>query len=222
MTGRREAVVGLMGEALRLLPERAIYWEERRALLVADAHFGKAATFRAGGIPVPGGTTSEGLHRLTRALEWTGAERIAFLGDFLHARAGRAPATLETLLAWRRRHSQLEMLLVRGNHDREAGDPPRELGMDCVDAPVVEGPFVLTHHPVRLHDGYGLAGHVHPAVRLTGPARERQRLPCFWFGSRGAVLPAFGEFTGAADVSPAPGDRIYVVAGEAVLEIMRD
>ena len=219
MSGRREAVVELFGQTLRLLPERAIYWEEQRALLVADAHFGKAATFRAGGIPVPGGTTAEGLHRLTRALEWTGAERIAFLGDFLHARAGRAPATLETLLGWRRRHPGLEMLLVRGNHDREAGDPPRELGMDCVDAPVVEGPFVLTHHPVRAPEGYGLAGHVHPAVRLSGPARERQRLPCFWFGPRGAVLPAFGEFTGAADVSPAPGDRIYVVAADAVLEI---
>jgi uncharacterized protein len=209
----------LLGQTLRLLPERAIFWEERRSLLVADAHWGKAATFRAGGIPVPGGTTTEGLHRLSRALEHTGAEAIVFLGDFLHARAGRAAGTLRSLAAWRDRHADLDLLLIRGNHDREAGDPPDDLGIRCVDAPLREGPFLLAHHPTRSPSAYGVAGHLHPAVRLTGRARERQRLPCFWFARDGVVLPAFGEFTGVADVSPAAGDRIFVVAGDAVLEI---
>ena len=219
MSTKREVRLEIFGESLRLLPERAAYWEERRALLLADPHWGKAATFRAGGIPVPGGTTKEGLQRLTRGVERTGAERIVFLGDFLHARSGRAPATLETLLAWRHRHPELELILIRGNHDRHAGDPPQELGIRCLDGPVAEGPFLLSHHPLRGGEGYGLAGHIHPAVRLAGPARERQRLPCFWFGESGAVLPAFGAFTGTADISPAPGDRVFVVAGEAVIEI---
>ena len=209
----------LLGQTLRLLPERAIFWEERRSLLVADAHWGKAATFRASGIPVPGGTTREGLQRLTVAVERTGAEAVVFLGDFLHARAGRAAGTLRTLAAWRERHPHLDLLLIRGNHDREAGDPPEDLGIRCVDAPVREGPFLLAHHPAGSPAAYGIAGHVHPTVRLTGRARERQRLPCFWFGRHGVVLPAFGEFTGGADVSPVPGDRIFVVAGEAVIEI---
>lgn len=219
MSGRRDARLSLFGEGLRLLPERAIYWEERRALLVADAHWGKAATFRAGGIPVPGGTTHEGLARLSRALQRTSAGRVIFLGDFLHARAGRAPGTVGALTAWRDRHPELELLLVRGNHDRHAGDPPPALEVVAVDPPVVEGPFVLAHHPAATTAGYVLAGHLHPAVRLTGPARERQRLPCFWFGPRVAVLPAFGDFTGTAPITPAPGDRIFAVAGEAVLEI---
>lgn len=214
-----DVLLHLLGETLVLLPERAIYWEERRALLVADAHWGKAATFRASGIPVPGGTTAEGLRRLSHALVRTGAERIVFLGDFLHARVGRSPGTLRTLSAWRDRHAHTAMLLVRGNHDREAGDPPGMLGIDCVDPPVVEGPFTLAHFPQRLPGVYGIAGHVHPAVRLSGPARERQRLPCFWFSDRGAVLPAFGEFTGLADISPAPSDRIFVVAGDSIVEV---
>ena len=55
----------LLGQTLMLLPERAMFWRERQALLVADAHWGKAAAFRARGVPVPRGTTLEGLRRLT-------------------------------------------------------------------------------------------------------------------------------------------------------------
>lgn len=211
--------LSLLGQTLCLLPERVIFWEERRSLLVADAHWGKAATFRAGGIPVPGGTTRAGLHRLTRALERTGADAIVFLGDFLHARAGRAAGTLRTLAAWREGYPRLDLLLIRGNHDREAGDPPEDLGVRCVDAPLREGPFLLAHHPTGSPSSYGIAGHLHPTVRLTGRARERQRLPCFWFAPHGLVLPAFGEFTGGANIHPASGDRIFVVAGDAVIEI---
>lgn len=219
MSGAGDLSLGVHGERLWLLPERAIFWEDRRLLLIADPHWGKAAAFRAGGIPVPGGTTREGLARLSHALVRTGARGVVVLGDFLHARSGRAPGTLRTLEEWRAAHRELEMLLVRGNHDRHAGDPPESLGIECVDGPVGMGPFRLSHHPVAASAGYGLAGHVHPAVRLTGRARERQRLPCFWFAPGGAILPAFGEFTGAADISPAPGDRVFVVAEGAVVEV---
>jgi hypothetical protein len=44
-------------------------------------------------------------------------------------------------------------------------------------------------------------------------------LPCFHFGANVAILPAFGEFTGTALVRPVAGDRVYVVAGERVLEM---
>lgn len=219
MRSGREAHLNIAGEGLRLLPERALYWERERTLLVADPHWGKAAAFRAAGVPVPGGTTREGLRRLTRALEESRAQRVVFLGDFLHARTGRTEATLEALLVWRQHHPEVDLLLIRGNHDRGAGDPPPELGIRCTDGPVREGRFLLAHHPSTAPELYGLAGHVHPVVRLVGPARERHRLPCFWFGMRGAILPAFGDFTGGAAVSPTPGDRVFVVAGGGVIEI---
>jgi DNA ligase-associated metallophosphoesterase len=213
--------VELRGASFLLLPERAAFREGAGTLLVADAHFGKGATFRAAGIPVPRGTTLHGLARLDAALDRTGARRVVFLGDFLHAREGRAPATLAALGAWRRRHAGVEMLVVRGNHDRHAGDPPPALGFACVDAPVVEPPFVLAHHPGTSDAGYVLAGHLHPGVELAGPARQRERLPCFWLGAAGAVLPAFGDFTGLAAVTPAAGDRVFVVAGSEVVRVDR-
>jgi len=211
--------VEVAGERLVLLAERAALWERASTLLVADAHWGKAAAFRAGGIAVPGGTTAGGLARLTAALERTGARRLVFLGDLLHARTGRAPATLATVRAWRERHARVEMLLVRGNHDRGAGDPPPELGIECVDPPLAEAPFVLAHHPEPAAGGYVLAGHLHPGVRLAGAGRQRERLPCFWFGAGVGVLPAAGDFTGLAEVRPAPGDRVFVVAGSEVVEV---
>jgi uncharacterized protein len=207
------------GERLWLLVERAAFWPRESLLLVADPHFGKAAAFRAAGLAVPGGTTAEGLRRLDAALARTGAARLAFLGDFFHARSGRAAQTLASLLAWRAAHPALDVLLVRGNHDRHAGDPPPELRIRAVDDPLSAAPFVLAHHPRPSANGYVLAGHLHPAVKLRGIGRQREVLPCFHFGPEVGVLPSFGDFTGAARIVPAEGDRVFVVAGGEVLAV---
>jgi len=45
-------VTTVRGEELLLLPQRALWWPAQKTLLVADLHFGKAATLRAHGIPV--------------------------------------------------------------------------------------------------------------------------------------------------------------------------
>lgn len=215
----RDATAVVTGEQLVLLAERAVYWPRANALLVADPHFGKAAAFRAGGVPVPRGTTSENLRRLDAAIGRTGATRIVFLGDFLHAREGRAPETLRVLNDWRATHAAMDMLLVRGNHDARAGDPPRELAIRCDNAPVIESPFVFAHHPTTSDHGYVLCGHIHPGVWLHGAGRQFERLPCFWFGARTGVLPAFGEFTGLASVDVVAGDRVWVVAGDEVIRV---
>jgi DNA ligase-associated metallophosphoesterase len=199
------------GERLQALAEAALFWPEQQTLFVADAHFGKGASFRAGGIPVPDGTTAGNLSRLDQALTRTGATRLIFLGDLLHARAGRAEQTVERVTAWRKRYQELDCLLVRGNHDRHAGDPPTEWKVGCLDAPFVQEPFVLLHEPAETEEGYVLAGHLHPAVRV-GRGKLAETLPCFLFGKRKALLPAFGEFTGTATVRPEPGDRVIILA----------
>jgi DNA ligase-associated metallophosphoesterase len=204
------------GEELHLLRERAVYWPRRATLLVADPHFGKAAAFRSAGVPVPAGTTAGTLARIDAALARTSATRLVFLGDFLHAREGRSVATLDALGAWRGTHAAVDVLLVRGNHDRRAGDPPPALHIRCVDAPLVDPPFAFVHHPGEVPDAYALAGHIHPSVTMVGRGRQRTRLPCFWFGAKWAVLPALGEFTGLANVEPVAGDELFVVAGESV------
>jgi DNA ligase-associated metallophosphoesterase len=211
--------ITIRGETLLLMAERCALWRERQMLLVADPHFGKAAAFRAGGIPVPSGTTTDTVARLRHAVSRTGATCISFLGDFLHARSGRSDETLQALDEWRSASPSVGLTLVRGNHDRHAGDPPRELEIECVDAPYALHPFVLAHHPSPSDDGYVLAGHVHPGVRLYGRGGQRERLPCFVFGPDYAVMPAFGEFTGLADVDPDASADVYAVADGEVIRI---
>jgi len=217
-----DLVIRVHGEELALMPERCVFWRAKETLLIADPHSGKAATFRAGGIPVPTGTTDEALSRLQRAMGRATAKRIVFLGDLLHAKAGRSRSMLQALGQWRSANSTMEVLLVRGNHDRRAGDPPGDLRIDCVDAPYVMRPFILAHHPVAIEGEYVIAGHVHPGVRLYGAGRQRVRLPCFVFGSAGAILPAFGDFTGFADSEPEADSGVYAIAGETVIEIKID
>jgi DNA ligase-associated metallophosphoesterase len=214
-----DAEITLLDERLVLLPERAVYWPARHALIVADAHFGKAASFRAHGIPVPRGTTSENLERLDAMLGRYPVRQIIFLGDFLHHRKGRADATLAALAAWRAKRPELDLLLVRGNHDGHAGDPPRDLRVKVVSEPYRLDPFVLCHEPSEAKRGFALSGHLHPAIVLRGRADERVRLPCFWFAPDYAVLPAFGSFTGSYLIQRQPGDQVFVVADEHVIPV---
>ena len=206
------------GCTLVLLAQRALWWPQQRTLLVADVHIGKAAAFGALGVPVPGAADAGTLGRLGALLRDTGAARLAILGDLLHAPAAQAPAVVAQLSAWRERHATTEMVLVRGNHDARAGDPPAALRIDVVDEPWAVGPFLLCHEPRARAGGYVLAGHLHPAVALAGRA-DRLRLPCFWFGREVGVLPAFGEFTGSLTVRPAAGERVFALAGEQVFEL---
>jgi DNA ligase-associated metallophosphoesterase len=211
--------ISLVGEEVQLFAERAMYWKRKSTLLIADTHWGKAATLRSAGLPIPGGTTRADLERLSLLVARTGARRVVFLGDVIHARQGRAVRTLGAVAEWRAAHKELELVLVRGNHDVRAGDPPAELEMRCVDAPLVEEPFVFQHYPVASSLGYALGGHTHPAVRIYGRAGEKASLPCFYFTPLCGTLPAFGSLTGCAFVQPTDADRVYGIGDDEVLLI---
>jgi DNA ligase-associated metallophosphoesterase len=205
----------LAGEMTLLLPEKALYWPREKMLVIADIHFGKAAAFRSLGIPVPSGTTTQNLDALDELVREHSAEHILFLGDFLHARAAHAASTQAALLAWRQRNPQLTLTLVRGNHDKHAGDPGAVLKIDMVDEPHTVGALSFCHHPDIAAPGYVLAGHVHPAYRLV-TRFDALRLPCFVVGATRMILPSFGAFTGGHTITREEGESIYVTSGEAI------
>lgn len=206
------------GERLHLLAERAIWWPAQQALLVADVHIGKSATFRALGVPVPSATDARTLDRLATLIAATRAARLLVLGDLLHAAHVHEPTVLAPLERWRWQHAALEIVLVRGNHDARAGDPPGVLDIHVVDEPLRMGPFALCHEPRANDAGYVLAGHLHPSVHLAVRA-DALRLACFWFGKAVGVLPAFGEFTGSLTIRRAAGDRVFAIAGDRVVAL---
>ncbi len=207
----------ICGETVWLLPHKTLYWPRERLLAVADIHFGKAAAFRAHGIAVPHGTTLDNLAALDAALAMVDVAHLVFLGDFLHAQA--AHAATAALLAWRARHAGLRITLVRGNHDRHAGDPAALLALDVVDEPYHVAPFAFCHHPdFPAGTGHVVAGHVHPVYRLSD-GRDALRLPCFVAGAQRTILPAFGAFTGGYALRLEAGDRVFVVAGDVVFSV---
>jgi uncharacterized protein len=211
--------VELGGAQWELLADGAAFWCERRWLVIADAHFGKAATFRARGVPVPHGTTTTTLDRLDRLIDALDPAALVILGDFLHAREAHAPGTLAALVAWRERRANLDIVLVEGNHDRSAGRPPTDLKIEVVTEPWHVDSLAFCHYPQFVSGAAALAGHLHPAIRLYGRADDSVRMPCFWLREGLAVLPAFGAFTGGARFEREPGDRVVALAEGLLYEI---
>lgn len=207
---------------MALLTERAAWWPRRKAVLIADPHFGKSAAFRRAGRAVPETAMQRDLERLSRVIRSNRARSLLILGDFLHDRTGRTAATLDALRHWRLAHADLEIVLVRGNHDQHAGDPPADLRIAVVDAPHRLEPFTLAHELDGAADqtgaGFTLAGHVHPVAVMRDGMGGRLRLPCFHQTRSGLVFPSFGSFTGGHGVTVRRGDRVYLVGPDAVIE----
>ena len=209
---------------LSLLAARAVWRASDKTLFVADLHLGKTASFRAAGSAAPSGVSAETLDRLGALVDSCGASRLVALGDFLHARGSMTKRLSATLRDWRAARPCLTCVLVRGNHDRHAGDPDAGSGFACVDAPHEFEDLEGRHHPlddIAAHrDGpIVLAGHIHPVATMHGPGRDRLTLPCFVVSGRQVVLPAFGEFTGGARISAAPGRWLGVTTGSDLFVI---
>jgi DNA ligase-associated metallophosphoesterase len=223
---------------LHLMAGKAVYWPAQRTLFVADLHIGKAAVFRARGLPVPQGTTTDTLTRLSHAVRASGAERLVVLGDLLHARESHAEPTMTALRRWRLDHASLACTALEGNHDRHAGLLDAALGFEAVRDVYDAGPLLGVHDPADAADRprrdagstapeppdrrLVLAGHLHPVATLRGRL-DQLRLPCFWLHQGVLTLPAFGAFTGGHALTLRRGHIVhgqaFAVAGDAVLPL---
>lgn len=197
-----------------LLPEKAALWPTTRLLMVADLHLAKGATMRAGGIPVPAGSSLRTLDRLSQLIERYAPREVLILGDLFHGREAGLPENIRLLTCWLDL-VKIPVRLVAGNHDRWV----KTEGLNLNSVPETQiGSFRLTHHPVESESPV-ISGHIHPGFILTGRGRGSEKLPCFWVQPRQIVLPAFGELTGLYSIAPQPGDRVFVPAGNQVLEV---
>ena len=199
---------------LELLPERAAWDPQRRALLVADLHLGKAESFQAQGISLPSDGDLGNLNRLLALCSRLGPEQVLVLGDLIHSRLGLTGELQEKLAAL---HDLMgcELVLVGGNHDRGAVFPSLR-----VQPSLQLGDWWLSHEP-ELPPQAGLlniCGHLHPVAQL-GQGADRLRLPCFGLDhvQQRLLLPAFGDLTGG---HPAPtGLERWVIAEDQVLKL---
>lgn len=204
---------------LYLHPFRCIYWQEQEALLIADLHLGKARHFRRSGIAVPLAVADANLDKLISVIWDFQPKRVLFLGDLFHSEFNRQWMEFCELLD---QFSGVSFELIAGNHDILDPSFYEQAGLKVHLNGLQLKPFLLTHHPLEDfsgEEGYNLAGHIHPGVRLHGNGRQRLKLPCFFFGRHQGLLPAFGEFTGLATLPVGPDDAVFVIVEDEVVRM---
>jgi uncharacterized protein len=214
------ATHSIAGQTLLLLPERAIFWKEKKILLLADLHLGKAGHFRKAGIAVPAEVHYHDLAILEKLVQHWQPRDVLFLGDLFHSSINSEWFWFE---AWLEQHPDTHFILVKGNHDVLPDGVYKSSRLQIVAGNMEILPFLLTHQPpqaAELTEGiYALCGHIHPAVSLRGAARQELSLPCFYFGLHFGILPAFGKFTGFYKIKPKAGEGVYGVLPNKVVPL---
>lgn len=194
---------------LLLLPECDVFLPASRSLVIADVHLGKSATFRTRGIPIPEGDTADDLARLDMLIKFHEPAELIIAGDLVHAADGLTPHIVGKLRAWLDELS-IPVILTEGNHDRKSRIP--DLPLKIVRDHSI-GELTITHDPADLPpDRAGLAGHHHPAHRVTISHREHHRFKGFHLRHpHHLILPAFSQFTGTHPIVPTANDRFFAI-----------
>lgn len=207
----------ILGQTFWLHPHRALFWEEEKALILSDLHFGKTGHFRKAGIAVPQSVYMEDLQRLVQLIQYFNPRQIIAVGDLFHSHANME---LELFKRWRLDFNHLAFHLVKGNHDILQARLYQEMELTVWKDTLQIGDFVFSHEQCATGNAaYTFCGHLHPGVSLHGPSRQNLRLPCFYFGPNHCILPAFSRFTGLAIIQPHASDRVFAIAEKTVLSI---
>lgn len=203
-----------------LHPERAVWWPAESAVLLSDLHLGKGAHFRKAGIYVPPRVADVNFARLATIIEDCQPERVLFLGDLFHSDLNHVWQLFRDFLE---DYPGISFELVPGNHDILPDAAYKSTRLVLRPETYALGNLTLSHHPLEEErypaDHYNLYGHIHPCVRLIDGAGNVLKLPSFFFGPRAGILPAFGEFTGCAEVKARAGDRVFVLAEGSVVSV---
>jgi uncharacterized protein len=218
-TPRTAMDLDFAGERFTLLADRAILWPRRSTLIVADTHFGKDSLFQQRGIPVPNDVTSNDLARLAALLGKTQAKRLLILGDFFHGKESNDDVMTTHLRAWRGALVGIEMTLVRGNHDKHAGDPCASIEIDCLNSLTIDD-VKFQHAPddeSKPDEPAIVCGHIHPATTLVDFDGKVLKVPAFVVDERQLIVPAFGRFTGTAVMPRQPGRRFMIASHGRVI-----
>lgn len=209
----------LRHQRLWLLPQKAVYWQKKNILILADLHVGKSGHFRKHGIPVPGKVNSSNIDLMDHLIRKINPDHLIILGDLFHSNANKEWESFQT---WRKKYPGLEVSLVIGNHDILPNTAYHASHINLFKRLSID-PFLLIHDLNELGDSlsayYVLSGHIHPAVQLKGKGRQSLKLPCFYFGQQQGILPAFGQFTGTHTIEPKQGDHIFTIAGSQILAL---
>lgn len=209
-------------QKLWLSADRCLYWEETRSLVLSDLHFGKTGHFRKAGIPIPQTVYRQDLQRLFTQIQYFQPRQLIIVGDLFHSVENEE---LNFFCKWRNDLSDLQIQLVKGNHDILSRQWYAAAGVEVADPHLTLAPFWFTHDidyspiPESTGNAYTFSGHLHPGIRVLGAGKQALRFSCFYFGKSHAVLPAFGGFTGTSLIKPAREEAVYAIVENKILKL---
>lgn len=168
-------------------------------LVAGDLHLEKGSAYAVRGSLLPPFDTRATLDRLEAELERLSPRTLVLLGDSFHD--PRAPARLDP--ADRARLEALArgrtLVWAEGNHDRKGGETALGLLPGEVTVEVEVAGLTLRHEPRPGAQPGEVAGHLHPAARVSAAGRAVRRR-CFVTDGERLVLPAFGAYAGGLNV----------------------
>ena len=208
-------------QTLWLSPARCIFWEEEKALILSDLHFGKTGHFRKEGIGVPQNIFKEDLQRLFTQIQFFKPEKILIAGDMSHSRANKE---IDLFLKWRNDLSSVDIYLIKGNHDILSNKFYEEANIKVEKKKLAIKDFCFTHDFASDcedsdEDIFTFSGHIHPGIKFNGNGKQSFMLPCFYFSDKHAVLPAFSLFTGLYKLRPKKKDKVFALVENQVIKM---
>src|SRR5262245_43189466 len=186
----------------------AIWMSAERLLVMADLHWGFAASHRSRGNLLPWWGDEEIEQRLDGLVADYRPEEMIWLGDVVHAAEGAA--RVEAFLG----RSTVRVTHLAGNHDRRwraAG--PRT---------VLRGNYFFHHGDTAFPLPAGcieVIGHHHPAVAWSDGAGSSLRLPALVAGERRLILPAFSPWAVGTPWKAESGESLWAVSPTRVFAV---
>ena len=190
----------------------ALYWPAENALIVADLHLEKGSAFAARGLMLPPYDTSATLERLAATLDVYNAETVICLGDSFHDNGADGRMTAQDRETLAILQEDREWIWLSGNHDTLI---PECFGGHVLPELNVSG-LVFRHEPAHGRVTHEVAGHLHPAARVSFHGHVIRR-PCFVSNGNRLVLPAFGTYAGGLNVLDDAFAPLFGADGVSVL-----
>lgn len=207
-------------QTIWLSADRAVFWEEQNALILADLHFGKTGHFRKAGIGVPQTIFKEDLQRLIALIQFFKAEQLIVVGDMFHSKSNNEHNLFER---WRKDLSSLEVHLIKGNHDILKQEWYEQAGILTYPQQLTIGGFSFLHDAdiksIALQNTFMFCGHLHPGITIRNTARQSLHFPCFHFEADCCTLPAFSKFTGITNIKRKTTDKVFAIVEDQVMQM---
>ncbi len=175
-------------------PSGALWLPREQILVFSDLHFEKGSSYGRKGLFLPPYDTRRTLKTMTDVISRWQPATVISLGDAFHDTQAEARMDAADMTQLQALTEQADWIWVLGNHDPA---PPKYLqGKSCAET-VLDG-LHFSHEPCA-HGTWQIAGHMHPAAKVSRDGRVIRRR-CFMSDGARLILPSLGAYTGGLNV----------------------